>query len=334
MRAYEIRSEGGVDALVLAERDEPKPGPGQVLMRVRASSINYRDLSTIEDPVSRKLPYPRVPNSDGAGDVVEVGEGVTRWRPGDRVCGTFFQGWFDGPISARDMSNALGGTLDGMLSEYRVLSADGVVAIPSHLSFEEAATLPCSAVTAWNSLVEVGRARPGDTVLLLGTGGVSIVALQIVRLLGARAIVTSSSAEKLERARALGAWQGINYRETPEWDQAVLALTDGRGADHTVEVGGAGTIARSVNSTRLAGSIGMIGVLTGGSFDPTSVMRRSIRLQGIYVGSRRTFEDMNRAIEQHKMKPVVDQVFEMEHARDAYHAMRAARHFGKLVVRL
>lgn len=334
MRAFEIQSDGGIDALVLTECDAPKPGPGQVLIRVRASSINYRDLATIEDPVSRNLPYPRIPNSDGAGEVVEVGDGVTRFKPGDRVCGTFFQGWIDGPITPRDMANALGGTRDGMLSEYRVLSEAGVVAMPPHLSFEEAATLPCSSVTAWNSLVEVGGVKPGDTVLLLGTGGVSIVALQFVQMLGARAIVTSASDEKLERARALGAWQTINYRQTPEWDQAVTALTDGRGADHTVEVGGAGTVARSVNATRIAGSIGMIGVLSGGHFDPTWVMRRSIRLQGIYVGGRRMFEDMNRAIEAHQMKPVIDRVFEMADARAAYHALRAAGHFGKLVVRL
>ena len=332
MKAYEIVSDGGIDALALAERDEPKPGPGEVLVRVRASSINYRDLSIVEEPGPRNIPYPRVPNSDGAGEVVETGAGVTRFKAGDKECGTFFQGWIDGPITERDMANALGGTLDGMLAEYCVLPEGGLVTMPAHMSFEEASTLPCSPVTAWHSLVEVGGVKPGDTVLLLGTGGVSIVALQFVKMLGARAIITSSSEEKLARAQELGAWQTVNYRETPEWQDAVLELTGGRGVDHTVEVGGAGTIARSVDATRVGGSIGLIGVLTGGSFNPTSVMRKSIRLQGIYVGSRRMFEDMNRAMEQHEIKPVIDRVYEMEDARDAYHAMRAAGHFGKLVV--
>lgn len=332
MKAYEIIGEGGIDALALNERADPTPGPGEVLVRVRASSINYRDLMTVMDPGPRGIPYPRIPNSDGAGEVLAVGEGGSRFKPGDKVCGTFFQGWIDGPITAADMARALGGTAEGMLAEQRVLREDGLVAMPEGLSFEEASTLPCAALTAWHSLVEVGGVKPGDTVLLLGTGGVSIVALQFCRMLGARAILTSSSDEKLSRAKGLGAWETINYRNTPDWETAVLELTGGVGVDHTVEVGGAGTLEKSITSTKVGGSIGLIGVLTGGSINPTLVMRKSIRLQGIYVGSRRMFEDMNRAIEHHAMRPVIDQTYPFDEARAAFHAMHAAGHFGKLVI--
>lgn len=332
MRAYEINSDGGVDALTLVERPDPKPGPDQVLVRVRASSVNYRDLSTIEDPVSRNLPYPRIPNSDGAGEVVEIGNQVTRFKIGDRVAATFFQRWIDGQITEYAMASALGGALDGMLAELVVLHQDGLVSVPEHLSDLEAATLPCAALTAWNSLIEQGNVKAGDVVLLLGTGGVSIFALQFACLLGARAIVTSSSNEKLAKAKSLGAWQTVNYREVHEWERAVLDLTDGRGADHTVEVGGAGTLQKSVAATRVAGSIGLIGVLTQGEPNPTLIMRKSIRLQGIYVGSRRMFEDMNRAIAQHRLNPVIHRSFAFDDAREAYRAMRAAKHFGKLVI--
>lgn len=334
MQAYEIIGEGGIDALALNDRPDPEPGPGEVLVRVRASSINFRDLMTVMDPGPRGIVYPRIPNSDGAGEVIGVGDGVTLFKPGDKVCGTFFQGWIDGPITARDMANALGGSAEGMLAEQRVLREDGLVAMPEGLSFEEASTLPCSPLTAWNSMVEMAGVKAGDTVLLLGTGGVSIVALQLCEMLGARAIITSSSDAKLERARALGAWATVNYGSTPDWDAAVLELTDGRGVDHTVEVGGAGTLEKSVNATKIGGSIGLIGVLTGGTINPTAIMRKSIRMQGIYVGGRRMFEDMNRAIEHHGMKPVIDQTHDFADARDAFHAMRRAGHFGKLVVRI
>ena len=331
MKAFEIRSPG-IDALHLAERADPEPGPGQVLVEIRASSINYRDLATVLDPEPRGIVYPRVPNSDGAGVVVAVGEGVARWRAGDRVAGTFFQRWPAGGITPEAMASALGGAVDGLLRERAVLAEEGLVAIPEHLSFPEAATLPCAAVTAWHSVVEVGRVSAGDVVLLLGTGGVSIFALQLATLHGARAIVTSSSDEKLAKARALGAWETVNYRETPQWQRRVLELTDGRGADHVVEVGGAGTLERSVESVRVGGSIGLIGILTGGSMNPTSVMRRSIRLQGIYVGSREMFERLNRAVAAHRLRPVIDRTFVFGEARDAFHHMHGAAHFGKVVV--
>jgi NADPH:quinone reductase-like Zn-dependent oxidoreductase len=230
------------------------------------------------------------------------------------------------------MASALGGAVDGVLAEEVVLEAGGVVRVPDHLSFAQAATLPCAALTAWHALVEVGRVKAGDTVLLLGTGGVSIFALQFCRLLGAQAIVISKSDAKLERAAAMGAWRTVNYRATSEWDRAVLDLTHGRGVDVAVEVGGAGTLERSINATRVAGTIALIGVLTGGRIDPTAIMRKSIRLQGVYVGSRRMFEDMNRAIKAHRLEPVIDHSFAFDEARAAFHAMQAQQHFGKLVV--
>ena len=332
MKAYEIVSAEGIDALALRERPRPAPGPGQVLVRLRASSINYRDLLNILDPPARGIAYPRIPNSDGAGEVVEVGPGVTRFRAGDRVAGCFFQRWPAGGITAEAMASALGGALDGLLTEYAVLEQDGAVAIPAQLSFEEAATLPCAALTAWHILVEMGGIKAGDTVLTLGTGGVSIFALQFAAQQGARVIVTSSSDEKLARARELGAWQTVNYRDNPDWDQAVTELTGGRGADVVVEVGGAGTLERSIRAVRVGGRIGLVGVLTGGRIDPTSVMRKSIRLQGIYVGSREMFEAMNRAIAAGGLKPVVDRRFGFDEARAAYHHMQGGGHFGKIVI--
>jgi len=332
MRVYEIQGPGGIDALALVERPVPEPGPGQVLVRLRASSLNYRDLSTVEDPTSRGLPLPRIPNSDGAGEVAAVGPGVTRFKVGERVATTFFQRWADGPITPDAMASALGGALDGVLAEYAVLDAGGLVDVPAHLTDEEAATLPCAGLTAWNCLFGPGHLQPGETVLLLGTGGVSVMALQFATLAGARAIVTSSSDAKLARARELGAWQTVNYVDTPDWERAVLELTGGAGADRVVEVGGAGTLAKSVAATRVGGTVSLVGVLTGGAFDPSAVMRRSIRLQGIYVGPRRLFEDMNRAIAAHALRPVIDRVFDFAEARDAFHALRAAAHFGKLVV--
>jgi len=334
MKAYEIISDEGIDALALGERPQPAPGPGQVLVRLRASSINYRDLLNILDPPARGIAYPRIPNSDGAGEVVEVGPGVTRFQPGDRVAGCFFQRWPAGGITSEAMASALGGPVDGLLAEYAVLEEQGAVAIPEHLSFEEASTLPCAALTAWHILVEMGQIKAGDTVLTLGTGGVSIFALQFAVQQGARVVATSSSDDKLARARELGAWQTINYRSTPDWEQSVLELTGGRGADVVVEVGGAGTLEKSIQAVRVGGRIGLVGVLTGGRIDPTSVMRRSIRLQGIYVGSREMFEAMNRAIAAGGLKPVIDRSFGFDDARAAYHYMQSGGHFGKIVIKV
>ncbi len=332
MQAWQIVSAGGIDALQLAVVASTMPGPGEIRVRIRASAINFRDLMTVKDPVSRKLPCPRVPNSDGAGDVIAVGPGVTAFKVGDRVASCFFRHWIDGPCSAQAMASALGGALDGVLAEEVNLAADGVVLVPAHLTYAEAATLPCAALTAWNALVECARIKAGDTVLLLGTGGVSIFGLQFARMHGARTIITSSSDAKLERARALGASVTINYKSRPDWEIAVLEATDGRGVDVTVEVGGAGTLPKTIAATRVAGTIPLIGVLSGGMIDPASFMRKSIRMQGIYVGSRRMFQDMNRAIEQAQLKPVIDQRFPFADAQAAYRAMEAAGHFGKLVI--
>jgi len=331
MKTYEITAPG-IDALSLVERDVPKPARGQVLVRMKASALNYRDLLNVLSPTTRGITYPRIPNSDGAGEVVEVGADVTKFKSGDRVVATFFQNFEGGDISAAAMASALGGPIDGILTEYAVLEERGLLPIPAHMSFEEAATLPCAALTAWNALAEIGQLKAGETVLLLGTGGVSIFALQFARMHGARVIITSSSDEKLKRARDLGAWQTINYTQHPDWEKVVMEMTDGRGVDHVVEVGGAGTVARSIEAVRVGGTVAMIGVLTDGSLNPTAVMRKSVRLQGLYVGSRQMFERMNAAITADELHPVIDAQFDFADARAAFHHMESAKHFGKIVV--
>ncbi len=332
MKVWQIVGDGGIDALELAERPSPLPAPGQVKVRVRANSINYRDLNAVRAPGRAGLAFPRVPNSDGAGDVIAVGPGVSGLAVGDRVAGCFFRNWAAGGISAAAMASAQGGPVDGMLAEEVVLDADGVVPVPAHLDYADAATLPCAALTAWNALVEKGGLKAGDTVLLLGTGGVSIFALQFCVLAGARAIVTSKSDDKLARARAMGAWRAINYSETADWALAARDLTGGIGVDHVVEVGGGGTLAQSIEAVRIGGHIAMIGVLTQGAVDPTPILRKSIRLNGIYVGSRDMFLDMNAAIEAGRLKPVIDRRFAFAEARDAYRCMEEAGHFGKIVI--
>ncbi len=335
MRAWEIVSGGGVDTLNLTERPSPVPGPGQVQVRMNANSINYRDLATVEDPVSRKLPFPTVPNSDGAGVVTAVGEGVSL-APGDRVTSCFFAAWTAGEISAAAMASALGGARQGVLAEEVVLSEKGVIRTPDHLTDAEAATLPCAALTAWHALTLPRPVTAGETVLLLGTGGVSVFAQQFCTMMGVRTIVTSSSDDKLARMTALGADMAVNYRTNPDWDAEVLALTGGKGVDRVVEVGGPGTFDRSVNAVRVGGIIGLIGILTGaaGQASPTAIMRKSITVRGIYVGSRAMFADMNRAIIAHRLKPVIDRHFAFEDAKAAYHTMRGAGHFGKLVINI
>lgn len=334
MKSWQIVSDRGIDALELNDVAARSPGPGEVVVKMHANSINYRDYLTITDPVSRKLPYPRVPNSDGAGVVSAVGAGVTAVKVGDRVASCFFQRWTDGPCSADAMASALGGALDGVLAEEAVLSANGVVPVPDHLSFAEAATLPCAALTAWNAIVETGRVKAGDWVLLLGTGGVSTFALQFARMMGARTIITSSSDDKLEKARSLGATVGINWRRHVDWEDAVLETTRGVGVDVAVEVGGAANLPRTIAATRIAGTIALIGAMKGGQIDPAQFMRRSIRMQGIYVGSRRMFLDMARAIEAHKLKPSIDTTYSFVHAPQAYRHMEGASHSGKIVIEL
>ena len=335
MKRYELPA-FGLENLQLVDRPRPEPGPGRALVRVTATSLNYRDLMVAKGVYNPKMLLPRVPFSDGAGVVEAVGPGVTRVKPGDRVAGIFMQTWLDGPLTDEKSRSALGGSTDGMASEYVALDADGLVHTPAHLSDEQAACLPCAAVTAWNALVTQGNLKAGDTVLGQGTGGVSIFALQFARAHGARVIATSGSDDKLARVKALGAAEGINYRTTPDWEQSVLRLTGGVGVDHVVEVGGAGTLERSLRAIRSMGTVSQIGVLTGVTRDLNiaPVLMKHVRLQGIYVGSRAMFEDMNRAIEANRIVPVVDKVFPFEHAADALRYMESGAHFGKIVVRV
>ena len=332
MKVWQIVGDGGIDALEMTEWPSPEPGPGQITVRVRANSINYRDLNAVRAPGRMGLAFPRIPNSDGAGDVVAVGAGVSGIGVGDRVAGCFFQNWAAGDISAAAMASALGGPIDGMLAEEVVLNAHGVVPVPAHLDYAEAANLPCAALTAWNGLAVSGGLKAGDTVLLLGTGGVSIFALQFCAMTGAQAIITSKSDEKLARARKMGAWRTINYAETPDWASAVNDMTGGAGVDHVVEVGGGGTLEQSIEAVRVGGHIAMIGVLTQGAVNPTPILRKSIRLHDIYVGSRAMFLDMNAAIEAGGLKLVLDRRFAFANAADAYRCMEAAGHFGKIVI--
>src|SRR5881396_1658998 len=310
MKVYELR-QFGLENLVVVERETPRPAGHQVVVKLRAASLNYRDLLFARGLYNPKASLPAVPLSDGAGEVVTVGPGVTRWKVGDRVCPILLQGWLAGERSAEQNRTALGGgDLAGVLREYGVFHENGLVGIPAHLSFTEAATLPCAAVTAWNALVDKGKLKAGDTVLTLGTGGVSVFALQFAKMHGARVIITSRSDEKLARARALGADETINYQETPAWDKAVLRLTNGLGVDHVIEVGGAGTLAKSVNAARIDGFVSLIGVLASGAgLDPVRVLMKGLRLQGIFVGSRQIFEDMNRAITVNRLQPVIDKIF-------------------------
>jgi NADPH:quinone reductase-like Zn-dependent oxidoreductase len=337
MKKYHLRK-GSTDmsSLELVECDEPEPGENQVLIRVHAASLNYRDQAIVTgNYFGGILKRDTVPLSDGAGEVVAVGRNVTRFKTGDRVIGTFFQVWIDG-IPDRSSFTALGSPADGMLAEYVVLDQDGVVRCPPHLNYDEAATLPCAGLTAWNALTVSGRLRPGDTVLVLGTGGVSIFGLQFARMSGARVIVTSSSDEKLARAVELGAAATVNYLKTPEWEQEVLRLTEGGGVDHVIEVGGVGTLAKSFQCVGFRGQIALIGVLAGneGDTNPHALMLKNASLRGVFVGSRAMFEQMNEAIAVNRMHPVVDRVFPFADAAGAYDYQRAGRHFGKVVIRV
>ena len=334
MRVYELQEAAGIDSLMLTERAEPRPGPGQVLVRMRAASLNYRDLIVVKGGLGPALPLPLVPLSDGAGEVVEVGPGVERVKPGDRVAGTFFQRWVTGPITEEAAASALGGAVDGVLAELVVFEQDGVVHIPEHLNWEEAACLPCAALTAWNALFESGSLRPGEIVLTQGTGGVSVFALQFARLAGATVIATTSSEAKADRLRALGAAEVINYRTTPEWSKAARASSGGRGVDHVIEVGGAGTFEQSLRAVRRGGTISFIGRLAApAEFNANWIFIKSVRVQGIYVGSREMFENMNRAIRAAGLRPVVDRVFAFEEARQALRYLESGAHFGKVCIR-
>ena len=333
MKAWRIASFGNLE---LADLPHPAPGPGQVLIKVKAVSLNYRDLLMLRGLYNPKLRMPRIPCSDGAGEIAAIGDGVTAVGVGDRVAGIFMQNWLYGEPDRTNTRGALGGDIDGMLAEYVVLKEGGVVAFPAHLSFAEASTLPCAAVTAWNALTTASSTRAGDTVVIQGTGGVSIFALQFAKLLGARVLGTSSSDQKLARARSLGLDAGVNYKTTPDWARWVLDQTGGAGADLVVEVGGAGTLGQSIRALRIGGAVAQIGILTGGAqpLEIAPILHKQLRLRGIYVGSKADFIAMNKALSESRMKPVIDREFAFAEAPEALRFMEAGSHFGKLVIHI
>jgi NADPH:quinone reductase-like Zn-dependent oxidoreductase len=333
MKAFQLRNANGVNGLVLrTDLDQPEPGPDEVLVRVRAASLNFRDFMVAHNQYPVGVKPSVIPLSDGAGDVVAVGKNVKTVKVGDRVAGLVFPDWISGSLTEEIFQRSLGGPIDGMLTEYVVLPERAAIPFPPSLSYEEAACLPNAGVTAWHALVEAGRIKAGQTVLLLGTGGVSLFALQFAKMHSAIVIQTSSSDEKLDRARAMGADYLINYQTTKDWSSEVLNLTDGRGVDVVMEVGGAHTLEQSLKAVRFGGIIALIGLVSGfGKIDPLPLMKRSIRLLGIHVGSGEMFRAMNRAIMASHLRPVISKVFPFEHATYAYHHQQAG-HFGKTVI--
>ena len=324
--------EFGIDALTLADAPEPKAGPGQVMIRVRGWSLNYRDIMIVRGDYNPKMQLPAVPLSDCAGEVVECGAGVTRARPGGRVMGCFMPKWISGEPDEVAMRSALGaGGPGGVAAEYVVLDEQSIVPVPDYLSYEEAATLPCAGVTAWHALITEGHLRPDEWVLVQGTGGVSVFALQIAKLMKARTVVISGSDEKISRVRGMGADAAINYVQTEAWDKAAREVTGGRGVDHVVEIGGSGTMSKSMRAVRAGGRIYVIGVVAGrGEINFVPVFMRNLRLQGIFVGSREMFEDLCRAFTAHDVHPVVHRTFPFVDLPAALHSMQQGGHLGKI----
>ncbi len=334
MRCYQFAN-FGLDQLQLVERPTCQPGPGEALVRLQAVSLNFRDLMMVQGQYNPKLKLPVIPCSDGAGVVTAVGEGVTRVKPGDRVMGIFSQTWIAGPATRERQAGTLGGPLDGTLAEERIFPAEALVHTPAYLTDVEAATLPCTAVTAWHALAVRGQLQAGDTVLLQGTGGLSISALQVARLFGARVIITSSSDGKLARAQSLGAAHTINYKTNPAWEKTARELTGGLGVDHIIEVGGSDTWAKSLRAIRIGGHIAVIGVLSGAAAPDSSlvpVLMQNLRINGVFVGSRDMFEAMLRAYALAEVHPVVDRVFPFEAAPAAFEHLSSGGHFGKIVI--
>jgi NADPH:quinone reductase-like Zn-dependent oxidoreductase len=337
MRAYHLPKGGaGIESLIRVERPEPRPAHRQVLVKVGACSLNFRDLGIVRGTYRMPVRDNIIPLSDGAGEIIDVGPGVTRVKVGDRVAGCFFQRWSGGEPAPDVHASALGGGMDGMLAEYVVLEEDGVVKLPPHLSLEEGATLPCAGVTVWHAMVVHAKLVAGQTVLLQGTGGVSIFGLQFARAMGIEVVITSSNDEKLARAESLGANFGVNYKTTPDWDKAAKEFTGGSGVDHVVEVGGAATLARSFGAIRIGGKISLIGGLSGAAteLNPGLIFSRRANVQGISVGSTQMFAAMARAIAANNIKPVLDKVFPFEEAPAAYRHMASGAHFGKIVIRV
>jgi NADPH:quinone reductase-like Zn-dependent oxidoreductase len=335
MQAY-IFEEFGRNSLKRVERPVPDPGPDEIVLKMKAVSLNFRDLLMLEGSYNPRMKLPVVPCSDGAGVVSAVGSSVKDWKIGDRAMPLFAPGWYDGDPDRDHLRKALGGPVDGTLQEYMCFRAADAVKIPRHLTDVEASTLPCAGLTAWSALVEKGAVKPGEQILTLGTGGVSIFALQFGGMLGAEVMITSGSDEKLERAKALGARHVINYKTHPNWEREIARITAMRGVDHVIEVGGMGTLERSVKSVRPGGTIYLIGVLAGRSapVDLTAVLMQNIRIQGVVVGHRRAFHEMNRAIELHGMRPVVDRVFSFDEAPAAFDYLRSGSHFGKVCIQI
>ncbi len=335
MKAYEIQEvDEEFEGVVQTERERPTPAPGEALVRMEAGALNYRDVAIASTDFSYPgEELPMVPLSDGAGEVVELGEGVDRFDEGDRVATTFFPDWIDGPLTPGDNHRSPGGNMDGTLAEYVTYPADGLVEVPDYLSSEEAGSLTCAAVTAWTALVEHGDLTAGERVLCLGTGGVSTFALQFAAAHGAETIVTSSSDEKLERAREQGADRTLNYEETPEWGDEVREMTDG-GVDHVVEIGGQGTLERSIRATGPDGEVHLIGVLTGisGEVDPAPILHTPLSVRGVSVGSRGAFERMLAAMESAQLRPEIDRTVGFDEVREAYRHVRDGAHRGKVAI--
>lgn len=335
MRAWELQNSFGLDNLRLTERSDPRPGPGEALVAIEAASLNFRDHLLVEGIYNPRQPLPVIPLSDGAGTVVDVGAGVARVKTGDRVVGSFFPNWEAGTPTSAQLNSASAYPGDGVLCERRIVRENGLFPVPAHLSFVEAAALPCAALTAWSAIVTLGAVKPGEVVLVQGTGGVALFALQFAKLVGATVIATSSSDDKLERARKLGADHGINYRTTPEWGKAAQDWA-GRGLDHVVELGGADTLERSVRAIKPGGTLSMIGVLGGAkpSINLPLVVMRQVRLQGVTVGSNQSFAAMLDAIATHKLKPVIGATFDFDHAKDAFKMMASGQAFGKIGIQV
>lgn len=337
MKCWRLNGKFDIGALTMEECATPALNPYEVRIKVKAVSLNYRDLMIVKGQYSKSLPFPLIPCSDGAGEVVEVGDSVRQVKIGDRVVANVAQKWIAGASNEEIARSMLGGAINGMLAEYVTLPETALVKIPEHLSFEEGATLPCAALTAWNALVFTGKVKAGETVLTMGTGGVSLFAVQFAQISGARVILTSGSDHKIQRVKkVLGVTDTINYKVRTDWEKAALEMTGGRGVDHVIELGGAGTLSRSCKAVRTGGRISLIGVLAGNEsqFNPVPVVMKNICLQGIFVGSKEIFEQMNTAISLHKLKPVIDKCFDFQDAQNALSYMESQAHFGKIVIRV
>ena len=335
MKVYEVGSQQGIKSLRTAERDEPTAGPGQAVVKFHANSLNYRDYMVLSGTYGQGGNENLIPVSDGAGEVTAIGDDVTSVAVGDRVCVSFFSAWMDGPFGPQYFGSDLGGGAEGTLAEYGAFSADALVKLPDSLSYAEGACLPCAGVTAWNCIVEVGRAQKGDTVLLLGTGGVSIFSVQIAKAKGLTAVITSSSDDKLSRAKALGASHGINYKNTESWAKAVLEATGGAGANVVVETGGPGSLQDSFEAAAFNGTIGMIGGLAGeasGALNTGPLVGKNLNLRGITVGSKKMLQDLADTFAVESLKPVIDKEFSFDDAANAFRHMESQAHLGKIVI--